>query len=131
MKTCFIKTRKRLAAKLHNPRLKRISFHTFRHWKATDLYHKKGDIYYVKQFLGHKCIKNTEIYINIERTLFESSNDDFTVSQMPNLNHFLQTAATGAPAEYGSIEETLAPAALDLVTEWILARSGEAEREAP
>jgi len=67
----------------------------------------------------------------VARALTESGNDDFTVSQLPKLNHFLQTATTGAPAEYGSIEETLAPAALDLVTEWILARSGEAEREAP
>lgn len=60
----------------------------------------------------------------IARALTEGGNDDFTVSRLPGLNHFLQTAATGAPAEYGSIEETLAPAALDLVADWILARGG-------
>jgi integrase len=79
MKTTFIKARKRLAAKLQNPRLVKISFHTFRHWKATYEYHRTKDPYYVKQFLGHKSLKNTEIYINIERTLFEPTSDEFTV----------------------------------------------------
>ena len=79
MKSTFCKTRKRLAEKLQNPRLLRISFHTLRHWKATMEYHKTKDPLYVKQFLGHKCLKNTEIYINIERTIFEPTDDDFTV----------------------------------------------------
>jgi integrase len=79
MKTTFTKSRRRLAAKLQNPRLLRISFHTLRHWKATYEYHRTKDPYYVKQFLGHKSLKNTEIYINIERTLFEPGNDEFTV----------------------------------------------------
>jgi hypothetical protein len=39
----------------------------------------KRDPHYVKQFLGHKCLSNTEIYINIKRTLFEDQNDEFTV----------------------------------------------------
>ncbi len=68
-----------LAAKLQNPRLLRISFHTFRHWKATMLYHQTKDPYYVKQFLGHKELRSTELYINIEHTLFEPYNDEFTV----------------------------------------------------
>ena len=80
LKSTFMKARKRLAIKLQNPRLLNISFHTFRHWKATMLYHKTKDPYYVKDFLGHKCLSNTEIYINIERTLFEEQSDDeFTV----------------------------------------------------
>lgn len=43
------------------------------------LYHKTKDPYYVKNFLGHKSLQNTEIYINIEQTLFELGNDEFTV----------------------------------------------------
>jgi integrase len=78
-KTTFMKTRKRIATKLQNPRLTKISFHTLRHWKATELYHKTKDPYYVKDFLGHKELRSTEIYINIERTLFDQSSDDFTV----------------------------------------------------
>jgi integrase len=72
--------RKRLAETLQNPRLLRISFHTFRHWKATWLYHQTKDPYYVQHFLGHKKLTSTEIYINIEHTLFEAgANDEFTV----------------------------------------------------
>jgi len=79
LKTTFLKARKRLAAKLQNPRLLSISFHTFRHWKATMLYHQTRDPYYVKQFLGHKELRNTEIYITVERTMFEPGSDEFTV----------------------------------------------------
>jgi len=43
------------------------------------LHHKTHDPYYAKDFLGHKCLSNTEIYINIERTLFEDQSDEFTV----------------------------------------------------
>lgn len=83
-KTTFYRARKRLAAKLQNPRLLRISFHTFRHWKATMLYHKTKDPYYVKEFLGHKSLKSTEIYITIERTIFEPTSDEFTVRVVDN-----------------------------------------------
>jgi integrase/predicted RNA-binding Zn-ribbon protein involved in translation (DUF1610 family) len=79
IKTTFGKARKRLADKLQNPRLTRISFHTFRHFTATMLYHKTRDPYYVRDFLGHKNLSSTEIYINIERRLFEPSSDEFTV----------------------------------------------------
>ncbi|TVR61855.1 MAG: alpha/beta fold hydrolase [Gemmatimonadales bacterium] len=41
---------------------------------------------------------------------------------LPGLNHLFQTAETGAPAEYAQIEETFAPAALEAVAAWILAR---------
>jgi integrase len=80
MKGTFLDTRKRLAETLQNLRLLRISFHTFRHWKATMLYHQTKDPYYVQHFLGHKKLETTEIYINIEHTLFEAgANDEFTV----------------------------------------------------
>jgi integrase len=85
LKQTLQKTRKRLAVKLQNPRLAKITFHTFRHWKATMLYHKTKDPYYVKDFLGHKSIKNTEIYITVERAIFgDSCNDEFTVKVVSN-----------------------------------------------
>jgi hypothetical protein len=43
------------------------------------LYHQTRDPYYVKDFLGHKSLSSTEIYINIERTMFEPTRDEFTV----------------------------------------------------
>ena len=43
------------------------------------------------------------------------------VKELPALNHLLQTARTGAGSEYAEIEETMAPLALDTVSDWILA----------
>jgi hypothetical protein len=42
-------------------------------------YHKTRDIHHVKQLLGHKNIRNTEIYINLEEAVFNSTNDEFHV----------------------------------------------------
>ena len=61
----FEKQRKRIAYKLGNPRILKITFHTFRHWKATMEYHKTKDILHVMQLLGHKNIKNTLIYTQL------------------------------------------------------------------
>ena len=47
---------------------------------------------------------------------------DVTVKQLPGLNHLFQTAKTGAPGEYADIQETFAPAALDLMTDWLVQR---------
>ncbi len=51
----------------------RISFHTFRHFKATMEYHKTKDILHVMQILGHKNIKNTLIYTQ----LVDLQDDDY------------------------------------------------------
>lgn len=80
LKSQFLKLRKKQAVKLQNPRLLQIGFHTLRHWKATMLYHKTKDPFYVRDFLGHKSMKNTEKYAKVERTMFgEYGNDEFTV----------------------------------------------------
>jgi integrase len=69
----FAKQRKRIAAKLKNPRIKKITFHTFRHWKATMEYHKTRDILHVKQVLGHKSLNSTLLYTQ----LINFSDDEF------------------------------------------------------
>jgi len=51
-------------------------------------------------------------------------NPDAEVEELPSLNHLFQTAKTGAIGEYGELEETMAPAALDLMTSWILKHVG-------
>jgi integrase len=79
IKCSFLRVRKKLAFKLQNPRLMQISFHTYRHWKATMEYHKTKDPLYVKEMLGHKKLDTTLLYIQIERTLFQSNSDEFTV----------------------------------------------------
>ena len=44
------------------------------------------------------------------------------VRELPGLNHLFQPSKTGAPTEYGKIEETIAPAALEVVSAWIKER---------
>ncbi len=58
----------------------------------------------------------------IERALREGGNADVTIQRFPGLNHLFQTAATGSVTEYGTIEETMNPAVLAVVQDWILAR---------
>jgi pimeloyl-ACP methyl ester carboxylesterase len=55
----------------------------------------------------------------IEKALKEGGNKDFTVLALPGLNHMFQTCKTGAGSEIFAIEETLAPAALKTVGDWI------------
>ena len=43
------------------------------------------------------------------------------VRTIPELNHLFQTARTGAMDEYGRLDETFAPAALTVITNWIQA----------
>jgi len=51
-------------------------------------------------------------------------NRDAEVEELPSLNHLFQTARTGAVGEYGEIEETIAPLALDTMTNWIVKHVG-------
>jgi hypothetical protein len=67
---------------------------------------------------------------SIEQTLHESKNPDVTVRRLPGLNHLFQTAQTGSPTEYATIQETLSPAVLDLMTHWILERFGNPTKPA-
>jgi hypothetical protein len=61
----------------------------------------------------------------IEQALAEGGNREHRTVELPGLNHLFQTAMTGSPGEYGVIEETFAPAALDTITTWIEARAGK------
>lgn len=61
-KSGFISARKRLAERMQNPRLMQIHFHTLRHWRASREYERTGDIYAVKDLLGHKSLVNTDRY---------------------------------------------------------------------
>ncbi len=96
MKTTFIKARRRLAAKLQNPRLTKISFHTFRHWKATTEQHETKDPWHIKTILGHKSIKSTEAYIHIEKMLYQNeANDQFTVKVANTLDDAVKLMEVG------------------------------------
>jgi uncharacterized protein len=63
----------------------------------------------------------------IEKALEAGGNRHHTVKEFPSLNHLFQTCQTGSPAEYGKIDETIAPVVLDTIADWIIERikSGE------
>jgi uncharacterized protein len=46
-------------------------------------------------------------------------NRDVTLKTFPDLNHLFQHAKSGAPAEYGTIEETMSPEVTDMISKWI------------
>lgn len=58
----------------------------------------------------------------IETALEQGGNADTTTRVLPGLNHLFQHTETGRPSEYATIEETLAPELLELVTSWLLER---------
>ncbi|HEX9253231.1 MAG TPA: prolyl oligopeptidase family serine peptidase, partial [Ignavibacteriaceae bacterium] len=55
----------------------------------------------------------------IESALKKGGNQNFEVKMLPGLNHLFQTTTTGKISEYGKIEETISPLALDTMLEWI------------
>lgn len=57
----------------------------------------------------------------INKALTKGGNKNFKTVELKGLNHLFQTAKTGAPTEYNTIEETIAPSALKAMGDWILA----------
>lgn len=55
----------------------------------------------------------------IEEALKAGGNKDYTIKELPGLNHLFQTAKTGSPSEYAAIEETISPTALEVIGNWI------------
>jgi integrase len=68
-----------------------ISFHTFRHWKATMEYHKTKDILHVMQLLGHKNIKNTLVYTQ----LINFKDDEYTAKVAKNEKEICELIESG------------------------------------
>ena len=59
----------------------------------------------------------------IARGLQAAHNRDVTTRALPQLNHLFQTDPA-AKADYGNIEETFAPVALQAIGDWLSARTG-------
>ena len=78
----YEKQRTRIAEELGNPRMKRISFHTFRHWYGTVRYHETKDIVYVQRMLGHRNINNTLMYIHLEEAYFRDEAEEYDVRKV-------------------------------------------------
>lgn len=58
----------------------------------------------------------------IEKAVKEAGNPDVTVRRLPGLNHLFQPAKTGLLDEYSTIEITMAPEVLTLISDWIIER---------
>jgi pimeloyl-ACP methyl ester carboxylesterase len=60
----------------------------------------------------------------IEEALKAGGNQNYTIKELPGLNHLFQTAQIGVPSEYVKIEETISPVALKIIGDWILKQTG-------
>jgi integrase len=89
LKANFTRSQTRLAFKLQNPQLQQIHFHTLRHWRATLEYHNTKDLLYVRDFLGHRFASNTEIYVQLDKTIFQDQDQGY----ISKIAHNIQEAA--------------------------------------
>ena len=69
-------------------------------------------------------VPSKENLSGIERELKAGGNKNFTIRELPGLNHLFQTCDTGATSEYLNIEETMSPLALNAISEWIGGQTG-------
>jgi len=87
----FRRQRAKIALKLQNDRINKITFHTLRHWKATMEYYKTRDILHVKKLLGHKDIRSTLLYTQLVN--FESS--EYHVATAKTLEEVVKLVEAG------------------------------------
>jgi len=73
---CFMRVRKRVAQTTQNPRIVKITFVSFRHWGATNVYSYTKNILLVQKLLGHKKIQNTMKYTQ----LIQFKDDEYDVA---------------------------------------------------
>ena len=59
----------------------------------------------------------------IAKAVKKGGNTQVTTVQLPELNHLFQTCKTGSVTEYNQIEETIAPAALKVIGDWVVKQS--------
>jgi hypothetical protein len=59
----------------------------------------------------------------ISKALEDGGNKDYSIVELPKLNHLFQTCHDGSFGEYAKIEETVSPIVLNLIAEWILEKT--------
>jgi fermentation-respiration switch protein FrsA (DUF1100 family) len=64
----------------------------------------------------------------IEAALKAGGNNNVKIVELVGLNHLFQKATTGSPAEYGKIEQTIDPQALQTIGEWVATQSASTGR---
>lgn len=70
---------------------------------------------------GSKDVQVTaeENLAGISKALNEGGNKNYTVKELPGLNHLFQHAEKGTLDEYSKIEETISPEVLKIMSDWI------------
>lgn len=56
----------------------------------------------------------------MRRALERAPTGEYRIVELEGLNHLFQNAETGLPSEYPTIEQTLAPEAMEAVADWVL-----------
>jgi hypothetical protein len=65
----------------------------------------------------------------IAAALAEGGNSDFTVVELPGLNHLFQNCTKCTVTEYGELNQTFSPAALAVMGDWLVLHTrGQSER---
>ncbi len=70
------------------------------------LYHQTKNLYYGEHFLGYKSLMSTEVYTNIEQTMFELTSDEYTVKVTEKPDEIKALLETGF--EYVCTKDNLA-----------------------
>ena len=55
----------------------------------------------------------------IRAALLQGATKTFEVKELPGLNHLFQTCNKCTVTEYGQLEETIAPVALQTIIDWL------------
>lgn len=87
----YAKQRARIAERLQNPRIRRISFKTLRHYGATREYARTKDLLYVKERLGHRSLTSTLKYTH----LIPFKQDEYVVKATSNIDEAKQLLESG------------------------------------
>jgi len=58
----------------------------------------------------------------VQKAFADAGNKDADIRQLAVLNHLFQHSYSGSPAEYAAIEETFAPEALQVISDWLQPR---------
>lgn len=66
-----------------------------RHWKATQLYHQTKDVLYVMKFLGHRDVKNTLIYIDLESVGYSKGGENYHAKTAKTETEAIQLVEAG------------------------------------
>lgn len=55
----------------------------------------------------------------VEKAAVKAGNKNVKVMELQGLNHLMQESKTGKPAEYGDLEQTFSPVALEAIGSWL------------